>query len=67
MKIKLKISILKDGIRHEKGDIIEVSQNQFDSFIKKGWADSMDKKEAKPKKETKELKPKNKETKNEAS
>ncbi len=67
MKIKLKISILKDGIRHEKGDIIEVNQIQFDSFVKKGWADSIDKKEAKPKKETKEMKPKNKETKNEAS
>tara|TARA_R100000654_G_scaffold13050_1_gene28409 strand:- start:1160 stop:1363 length:204 start_codon:yes stop_codon:yes gene_type:complete len=67
MKIKLKTSIIKDGSRFEKGDIIEVNESLHQQFIQKGWGESIDIKEAKPKKETKEMKAKNKETKNEAS
>lgn len=67
MKIKLLISILKDGKRYNEGDIINIDEQKAKHWIGKKWGESISKKEAKPKKETKELKLDSKETKDETN
>ena len=67
MKIKLKISIQKDGRDFKAGDIIEINEANLSKWSANEWGEPIQKKEAKPKKETKELKINSKETKNEAS
>lgn len=63
MKIKLLVSILKDGKRHNEGDIINLDEHTAKNWINKKWGEPLIKKEAKPKKQTKELKIDSKETK----
>lgn len=66
MKAKLKTSLKIDGKKIEAGEIINISDDQFNKWSSKGWVESVEKKEAKIKKETKELKIDSKETKDEA-
>ncbi len=67
MKVKLLTSLKIDGKQIEKGEVINVSDDQFIKWSNKGWIESISKKEAKIKKETKELKIDSKETKDEAN
>lgn len=67
MKAKLKTSLKIDGKKIEAGEIINISDDQFNKWSSKGWVESVAKKEAKIKKETKELKIDSKETKDEAN
>ena len=66
MKAKLLTQLKIDGKNIESGEIINVSEDQFNKWSAKGWIESIEKKEVKVKKETKELKIDSKETKDEA-